>query len=44
MSIEPIIPDEIKDNDSLNIDFFNHYWDNIDVTEKNCTYTRVSQS
>lgn len=42
MSIEPIIPDEIKDNDSLKYRFFlDHYWDNIDVTDNRIVHTPV---
>ena len=42
MSIEPILPDEIKDNDSLKYRFFlNHYWDNIDVTDNRIVHTPV---
>ena len=35
MSVDPEIPEEIKDNDPLfgDVYYLEHYWDNIDVTD-----------
>ena len=42
MSIEPDIPDEIKDIDSLRYRYYlEHYWDNIDVTDNRIVHTPV---
>ena len=42
MSVDPEIPEEIKDNDSLRYRFYlDHYWDNIDVTDSRIVHTPV---
>ena len=42
MSIDPEIPEEIKENDSLKYRYYlNHYWDNIDVTDNRIVHTPV---
>ncbi len=42
MSIDPIVPDELKSNDTLRYRFFlDHYWDNIDVTDKRIVHSPV---
>jgi len=42
MSIDPDIPEEIKENDSLKYRYYlDHYWDNIDVTDNRIVHTPV---
>ena len=42
MSVDPEIPEEIKENDSLRYRFYlDHYWDNIDVTDSRIVHTPV---
>ena len=40
MSIDPIIPAAYQSNDTLRYRYFlDHYWDNIDVTDKRIVHT-----
>ena len=42
MSIDPILPENIKNNDTLRYKYFvDHYWDNIDVTDKRIVHSPV---
>ncbi|MBM76842.1 MAG: hypothetical protein CL846_00015 [Crocinitomicaceae bacterium] len=42
MSIDPILPENIKNNDTLKYRYFvDHYWDNIDVTDKRIVHSPV---
>lgn len=42
MSIDPEIPDEIKDNDTLRYEYYKtHYWDNIDLKDKRLVHSPV---
>ena len=42
MSIDPIIPADYQSNDTLRYRYFlDHYWDNIDVTDKRIVHTPV---
>ena len=42
MSIDPVIPDEIIENDTLKYKFYlNHFWDNIDLGEARFVHSPV---
>ena len=42
MSIDPVIPQEVKKNDTLKYNYIlKHYWDNIDVSDKRIIHSPV---
>jgi hypothetical protein len=42
MSIDPIIPEEVKSNDTIRYNYIlNHYWDNIDLSDNRIIHSPV---